>query len=90
VLVEFRRQAQALVVLCDGLRLVPVGGYDGVVEDLLLRLGLLAHAGGAGAVLLLLEYTAHGYVFVFEVWVLQVCWSRESWMDGRLSGTFFG
>ena len=60
VLVEFRCQTQALVVLCDGLRLVPVGGYDGVVEDSLLRLGLLAHAGGAGAVLLLLEYTAHG------------------------------
>jgi hypothetical protein len=41
------------------LRLVPVGGYDRIVEDLLLRLGLSALDEGAGAVLLLLDLATH-------------------------------
>jgi hypothetical protein len=60
VFVEFGGEAEALVVLCDGLRLVPVCGYNGIVEDLLLRFGLLADFGDAGAVLLLLDFAAHG------------------------------
>jgi len=59
VLVEFGGEAETLVVLCNGLRLVPVGGYDGIVENLLLRLGLLANFGDAGAVLLLLDFATH-------------------------------
>lgn len=58
--VEFAREAQARVVLGEGLRFVPVRGDERVGEGgRLAGFGLLADLLDAGAVLLLLDFAAH-------------------------------